>query len=92
MDLGLSIALLVVLLLALWGARWAYRRDQDKRRRQRRLLSSVGIRNATARSDMRANDDTSTLQEQLARRARPAPPPAPPPARPLSSGRGGRPR
>jgi hypothetical protein len=92
MDLGLSSALLVVLLLALWVARWAYRRDQEKQRRQRRSLSSAGIRSASARSDMRAYDDTSTLQDHLARRARPAPPPAPPPARPPASERGGRSR
>jgi hypothetical protein len=92
MDLGLTIALVVALLLALWAARWAYRRDQEKRRRQRRALSSAGVRSASARSDMRAYDDTSTLQDHLARRARPAPPPAPPPARPPASQRGGRPR
>jgi hypothetical protein len=69
---------LVVLLLAVFAvARWTYRR-RKLRPRQRGSPPSRGLAKATARSDMRAYDDTSTLIDAVARAApssRPAPPP-----------------
>jgi predicted lipid-binding transport protein (Tim44 family) len=77
MDLYVGLALVVMLLAVLVVARLTYRR-QKLPRRQRGSPPSQGLAKATARSDMRAYDDTSTLIDAVARAAppsRPAPPP-----------------
>lgn len=85
MDLYFGIALVALLLLALVAARQAYRR-RKQRRRPRRTLASTGLGKASARSDMRAYEDTTTLMDAVARTAPPAPPPSPPPARDSATG------
>jgi hypothetical protein len=77
MDPHVGLGLVVLLLAVFAVARWAYRR-RKLRRQQRRSPPRQGLAKATARSDMRAYDDTSTLIDAVARAARPsraAPPP-----------------
>jgi hypothetical protein len=76
MDPYVGLALVVLLLAVLVVARWTYRRPRQRQRRG--SPPSRGLAKATARSDMRAYDDTSTLIDAVARAAppsRPAPPP-----------------
>jgi hypothetical protein len=81
MDLYFGTALVVVLLVAFIAARRAFRR-QKPRQRPRTAVPGQGMGKASARSDMRAYDETNTLIDAVGRGARStAPQRTPPPAR-----------
>lgn len=81
MEIYVGLALFVVLVAVLIAARRAHRRQKLLRRGPRKTLSKKGIGKVSARSDMRAYNDTTTLMDAVARVPPPAPRPAPPPDR-----------
>lgn len=80
MDTVSASVLVVVLLAALVAVRLVYRSQRRQRQRTRRTAAGSGLGRVSERSDMRAYDDPSTLNDAVARARRPAPA-APPPGR-----------
>ena len=80
MDTVSGAVLVVVLLAALVAARLVYRRQRQQRQRARRSAAGSGLGRVSERSDMRAYDDPSTLNDAVARTKR-ASPAVPPPDR-----------
>lgn len=67
MELYYGLPILAALGLAFVYARRAYRRQQLRRRRPRRELPLQAITKASARSDMRACEDPSTVMDTVRR-------------------------
>jgi type II secretory pathway pseudopilin PulG len=80
MDTVSGTVLVVVLLAALVAVRLVYRSQRQQRQRTRRTAAGGGLGRVSERSDMRAYDDPSTLNDAVARAKRQAPA-APPPQR-----------
>jgi len=73
MDTVSGAVLVVVLLAALVAARLVYRSQRQRRQRPRRTAAGSGLGRASERSDMRAYDDPSTLNDAVARVRHPSP-------------------
>ena len=73
MDTVSGTVLVVVLLVALVAARLVYRSQRQRRQRPRRTAEGGGLGRVSERSDMRAYDDPSTLNDAVARIRRPPP-------------------
>jgi hypothetical protein len=86
MDPVSGTVLVVVLVAAFVVARLIYRHQRLRQQRRRAPVAGRGLGRASERSDMRAYDDPSTLNDAVARAPRPSPP-APPPTRDPSGAR-----
>ena len=78
MDTLSGTVLVVVLLAALVAVRLVYRSQRLRRQRTRRSAAGSGLGRVSERSDMRAYDDPTTLNDAVARARHPAPAEPPP--------------